>query len=281
MKFTKLFTLSCALAVGAALPAQRGPVDPPRGPHRLPPAFEVPDELQGLADELAAARDALEASRQEVIDALGEDVDRDAIQTAVDAWREANAEQIEAARVLAQELRASIRELGPEEYERPEREPLPEEVVALREEAKTINEALRASRVALLESLGEDLTREEREAALDAWREENAEELARLDEIRDEVRTYLRENRPDRGDRPGASEEAHARREAMRAMSEEMRAARETLRTALEAAETEEERQALIQAFREEWQDEMQERKNLRRLELIGGGSGGDRRPGG
>lgn len=282
MKLTTLVSLGLALTAGVMVNAQRGPGERP-GPfnHRVPPDFEVPEELQGLADEVAAARDALEASRQEVIDALGEDADRDAIRTAIEAWRDAHAAEIEAAKALAQELRQSLMELDPEAYDRPEREPLPDEIVALQDEAKTLNESLRASRQALLESLGDDLTREEREAALDAWREENAVDLARLEEIREEVRAYLRENRPDRGDRPGVPQNVRERQEAFRAASEELRAAREQLRVALQAAETDEERQALIQAFREEQRELMQQRKELRRLELIGGGSGGDRRPGG
>lgn len=153
--------------------------------------------------------------------------------------------------------------------------------MALRDEAKALHESLKASREEAIDALGEDATEEEIKAALDAWREAHADDFARLEEIREEVRTYLRENRPERGERGGASEAVRERREAFRETSQELRAAREALREALDAAETEEERRALIEEFREEQRELMQERKELRRLELIDGVSGGDRRSGG
>lgn len=142
------------------------------------------------------------------------------------------------------------------------------EQMALREELKVILDALEAP------------TREDIGAASRAFREANADRIAAQRELSAQIREAISQNRPDRP-RPEIPAEVQALMDAFRVKQAELEAARADLRTALEGA-TEEERAALLAAFRAAQRDRMEELKELRRqLREARGVAPGDRRPNG
>jgi hypothetical protein len=151
------------------------------------------------------------------------------------------------------------------------------EVVA----AITAMRELRADRDAEIEKLGEGVTPEEIHEALTTWREENADRIARVRENAQLVRDYFRAQRPDR-EGLSKTDAMKRRRAQFRKDVAEMRQDQRQLRLQLQDPDlTDEEREALIQAFRDENRETMQKlraRKRYQRLE--GDGGGGDRRTG-
>lgn len=287
-------TLIAALAIGAlALPpaifaqGEFGPGPGPGpdagaggGPRMLPPEIELPEEIAAIRDDLVALRESLAASRREVLDALGPDATREDRAAALEEWRTVHEDEIADVRELGQELRDALEELGIGGGRSPIE--IPPEISEARDEMHALAQSLGDSRRAVIDALGEDATVEERRTAIEAWRVEHAADLAELAALREQIGTWLRENRPDRGQRPGMASNVRDRVRAFREDAQEMRQARRQLRDRLAAASTEEERREIIRQFRERYRDLMQERRELKRLErLAGNGVGGDRRPGG
>ena len=72
------------------------------------------------------------------------------------------------------------------------------EIMELRDAVQEIRTELRDSRKSVIEALGPDATREEKIAALAAWRDENADSHGELRALNEELRALIHENRPDR-----------------------------------------------------------------------------------
>jgi post-segregation antitoxin (ccd killing protein) len=253
---------------------------PPPPPDIIPPDVgnEIPEEIVLLHQEVKALRDALRDSRQAVLEGLDEDATREERMEALETWRTENSEQIEEVRSLSEELRALVRENRPNG-------PwvdVPEEIVALREQLHAQRQVLAESRQQVIAGLGENPTDEEVRAAIEAWRETNADAIAEAQNLAEQLREWFRANRPDR---PGAafSPGMALRREAFRNNIREMQQNRMQLRTQLQNPDlTDPERQQIMATFREQQRELMQERKSLKRQQRISqGGVGGDRRPGG
>jgi DNA repair exonuclease SbcCD ATPase subunit len=282
--------LKCLIAVGilawvpmteAQLGARPGGPGPETRP-MLPPEVEMPDEIKAIRDEVVALRNELATSRQAVLDALGDDATREERLAALQAWRESDAviADVQAVRDLNLEMREALKELGISAGREPIE--LPEEIAAAREELAVLTKELADSRRALVSGLPEDATLVDRRAALEAWRTANAEAIAELESLRAEVGDWIRDNRPDRGPRPGVNAHLRDRVQEFRRDAEIMKQARLRLRERLANAETEEQRREILRQFRERYRNLMEERKELKRLErLAGNGVGGDRRPGG
>lgn len=242
--------------------------------------LDLPAEAQELRDDILVLREALAASRQEIIDSLAEDATPEERRLAIEEWRD-SASTV-AAITEIQELNAELRDMLVELGIVPEREvvEIPEEIQEARDAMHELAASLAESRRAVIDALPEDATIEDRQAALAEWRTENAESIAQLEAYRAEVTTWFQENRPDRGDRPGRAF-LRERMENFREGAAALRTEREQLRVALANAETEAERRQLIREFRARTRTLMQERKELKRLErLADDDSGGDVRPG-
>lgn len=255
-------------------PPENMPPEPP-----MPPEVEIPEEILDLHAEVKMLRDELRESREAVLEALGDDATRDEIANALSAWRDDNMTTIEEMRALTEELRDAIRENrpgpGPGGFE------IPDEVVELRGELQEQRKALAESRRAVVEALGEDATDEEIRAAIEQWREDNADAIAETRALAEEIRTWFRENRPER---PGGGPPAHVlqRRAAFKDNARDIRQNRRRMATALRNAENEQQRKEIVQQFREEQRQLIRERKELKRQERQDQvGAGGDRRPGG
>lgn len=293
MKQLLITLLAMGLLIGAAQGQMQGPgdgsgsgdggpaVDVPPEP-QLPPLLDVDPEvladITALFDQVKALREELRDTRNAAIDALGPDATREAIIVALEAWRTENAVTIETMQTLSEELRALIDEYRPDG-------PLmdiPEAILADREELKDRRVALAESRRAAILALGEDPTDEAVREALEAWRTDNAGEIEAVRELAQSVRDWFRENRPGRHERVVTPRMAQRRmdfRDNLQAMHQN----RQQLRTQMQDPTlTPDERHAIMQQFRQEQKDLMQERKQLKRQERIDQGEGGgDRRPGG
>jgi hypothetical protein len=254
------------------------PAGPPEGRPQLPPDFEMPEEVVALHEEVRMLRDAIRDSREAALAALGDDATVEERIVAMTLWREDNAASIEEMRALSQELWELIRENRPDGRWAE----IPEVILALREELKDSRIALAESRRDAILALGENPTDEAVREAIDAWREANVDALADAQALAMELRDWFRENRPERPVRPNTPGMAQRRAE-FRDNVAAMRQNRRELAGQMANPElTPEQRQELIQAFREDQRELLQERKALKRQERIDqGGVGGDRRPGG
>ena len=147
--------------------------------------------------------------------------------------------------------------------------------------AITAMRELRADRDAEIAKLGEGATPEEIHEALTGWREANADRIASVKANAQLVRDYFRAQRPDR-EGLGQTDGMKRRRAEFRDDVAEMRKEQKQLRLQLQDPDlTDEEREALIQAFRDENRETMQKLKARKRYQrLEGDGGGGDRRTG-
>lgn len=249
--------------------------DPPPPPSDIDP--EVRAEIVELYEAVKAIRADLRVSRAAVIEALGPDATREQKIAALATWREENADTIAEMQALSEELRTLIQENRPD---RPIID-IPEDILADREALRERRQALAESRRDAILALGEDPTDEEVREAIEAWRTENADEIAAVRELAKSLRDWFRENRPPRGDRV-MTPRMLQRRLAFRENIREMHQNRMELREQMQNAETAEERHALMQAFRQQQRELMRDRKQLKREERLNQGEGGgDRRPGG
>ena len=160
---------------------------------------------------------------------------------------------------------------------------LPDELQSAIDDYQAIQAALREDLAGQIEAL-ENPTREEVRALTDQFKADNEDTLMAQRElaqsIRDEVSAIRMENAPDPADIPEAVLEA---REQFREQRAAMVAARQQLREDLAAATTEDERKALIEAFRQQQRENVQDIRELRRSvrEQLRDGDDSDRRGGG
>jgi len=160
-------------------------------------------------------------------------------------------------------------------------EGIPEDVLAAHEANAAEREALRAERQAVLDGLGAGATDDEIRAELEQWREANS---VRIDAIRENaqlVREWFRAQRPDRP-QLGDSDNMKRRRAQFREDVQSMRQSEHRLRLKLQDPDlSAEEREELVQAFRDENREVMQRlRARKRQQRLDQGSGGGDRRQG-
>mgnify|MGYP006301386907 CR=1 FL=1 len=263
-----------------------GPMDPSTDPQMGPGGPNMPDnvaaglpeEIQALRDELQILRESLMAERQAVIDALGEDASREEIIAAVVQWENANSDVLAEMRAQAEALREEVMANRPGF----DRNPIPEDIIAQREDLNEQRRALAESRRDAILALGEDPTDEEVQDAIDQWRADNAEAIADVEVLAAELRDWFRSNRPGRVNAPD-SPRMSQRAAAFRENAQAIRQNRQQLRNQLQNPDlTPEARRELMQQFRQEQRTILQERQELKRQERIDqAGAGGDRRPGG
>jgi hypothetical protein len=288
MKLITISTLTLSLMLGSVSFAQNGGNQGPGGnfppaPETRPqvpnfPQVEVPQEIIDLREEIAGIKEQLDVSRQAVIDALGDDPSREAVAVAMAAWHEANTETIDAMKALNDELRELIAENRPEEP----RFEVPEEIQEKREDLRESRQLLAESRRQVILGLGENPADEDVAAALEAWKSENADSIEATKALSQEIRDWFRENRPPRPMR-GRGDEVSQRRNDFQQNRQALRENRRALAEQMQDPNlTEEDRQALIESFREEQRDLLMQRKNLlRERRDAEAGAGGDRRPNG
>lgn len=242
------------------------------------PAIPIPDDILALRSEMHALRSELEASRRATVDSLGSTPDRAAVIAALAEWRLTNADTIAEVEAMAAEIREIMADLRPDGL--PVR-PVPEFIAAQRTELIALRTELAESRAGVIAELGPNATVEDIRSAIAEWHIDNADAIAAMRALSQELANWMRSNRPVREDRAGPSAEVMERRQALQQDAQTLRRERQQLRQDLATA-TPEEREAIIRAFQQQQRELMQERRELRRLERLGGsGVGGDSRRGG
>lgn len=146
----------------------------------VPPVIEVPEEIQAKMDDLKGLREDLKASREMVIQALGEDATDEEIRAALEDWRTVNVEAIDATKALAEEVRAWHRENRPQRDQRV-REGIRDRRQAFRENAVELRQAHRGLREELANP---DLTPEQRREMIRQFREEQRDLLKERKQLR-------------------------------------------------------------------------------------------------
>lgn len=159
---------------------------------------------------------------------------------------------------------------------------LPDDLNTAIDEYQATQQTLRQDLADQISAL-ENPTREQVREVTDQFKADNADLIAAQQElaqsIRDEVSALRMENAPDRPEVPEAVQEA---REQFRQQRQSMVQSRQQLREDLAAATSEEERRALITAFREQQRENVQDLREVRRTlrEQLRDGGDGDRRGG-
>lgn len=150
-----------------------------------PHPIDLPYEIVAKQAELAAARAELQASREAVLAALGEDATDEEIREAMLAWREANTAAVEAVQALAAEIRAWFQENRPERPVRPVTAAMRQRRSDL--QAKAV--AIRESRQAFAQAMGDpNLTEAERRRLAEDFRAEQRELMQEQRELKRQQR---------------------------------------------------------------------------------------------
>ncbi len=158
---------------------------------------ELPEELRGKIDVYQAEKAALRTELRETLAVLVEPT-REEVRETVQTFREANADRIADQRALAAEIRVDLKEIRGDRPIPPHRRPLPPELVVRRDEFIAERQALRQERHDFFESI-KDLTDEEREAAIQAFREDHRQRLQEQKELRRDLRDQIRDGGTDTG----------------------------------------------------------------------------------
>jgi uncharacterized protein YukE len=283
MKLQSMITLLGAALVTAALPTaaqQTGGALTDRGNWMPPPPppVNLPEGVIALRTEMQTLRTELAASRAELLASLA-GVTREEFAAAMEAWSLENADKFEAVKDIAETIRDIMQDFVPE---RPTPPVIPQEVLDLRAALHDVRVALGDSRKEAIDGLTDPA---DIRAAIEAWREVNADAIAAMEALAAELRTAMEAIRPVHTPRPLPQVNAALAqlREQVRTNHEAMKTIRQQLNAGLQAATTPEERQAAIRDFREAQRTYMQQLKELKRQNRVGDGdiSGGERRPGG
>lgn len=263
-----------------------GPPDErPPNHARLGEGGQVPEEIREMRGDLQQLRDEIRESRQAALAGLGTDATPAQRRAALAEWQSANADRIAAAEALAASIREAIQEnrpVRPERPERPQRPNVPSEIAEKQAERNSLQNQLAEARAALIAELrAEGADADAIADAMAAWREENADLIAQVQGLGQEIAAWAQSQRPERGERPG-NPEMDQRRAEFAQNARDMREARANLGQQMRGPMDPEERQALIEEFRQNQRELMEEQKELRRQQRVGGGDnlGGDRRPG-
>jgi hypothetical protein len=167
-----------------------------------PPDFAMGNKAQAQA--LSAERKEMQNELKTLLDGLSDATQEERL-AAIEAWREQHAELVAAHRDQVQEMAHGIREQnegmqrppfvrpghGRDQAGRAQGQGMQEQSAALREE----QQALRDEMQALAQTLAE-ASREERLAAIEAWRTENADKIETHKEIVQEMAAKMQANRP-------------------------------------------------------------------------------------
>ena len=194
------FILVAALAVffvGSPVVGQDDPVPPDIDRHDF-----LPEELREKIHEYRQEKHALRSELRALIDDLT-DPTREQVQETVAAFREDHEDRIAAQRDLAREIREGLRDVRDDRPPRPRPDELPDAIKDLRNQFHDNQQDLRDERRTFIDSLG-DLTEEQREAAIEQFREDHRAALQEQKDLRRQIRDAIRDEfggdrRPDDG----------------------------------------------------------------------------------
>ncbi len=243
-------------------------------------------QMEQLPEELQADIAALREAQQALTDAWvaeyrpGAGATVGEIRAARDAYVEAMQEEIAASKELRKQVVTQLRnelrdKYGDEEWS--------EEVRELYAEYKELKLQLALAWREVLAGLGDEATREEVAAAKDAFKEQNAEQIAQEKELAQQLRNLIRENAREArqiGERQPLALEMQTLRDEIRAAREQMRLKKQQARAEmanLDPAQRELKRQEILEELKETHNDIKTRRRQL--IEDIRNEQDGDRRP--
>jgi hypothetical protein len=160
---------------------------------------EIPEEIKSAIEEHKSTDKKLKDDFKLKINELGKDASREDIKKLAEKFREDNAELIATQKELGKKIQNWFKDNKPERPKRPEpSEEVKEKIKAVHDKKKVLDVAKRELQEKLKESKG--LTKEEKQALIEKFKEENAEKHKALKEAQKELQKKIRETKQE-GDR--------------------------------------------------------------------------------
>lgn len=180
-------------------------------------------------------------------------ISKEALRETLGALKEGKINRKEAAEKI-KGIREGLKDQGDlKEVKRPDRAELSDEVKTQLGELREKQEALHAELKENIAELGDDITKEEIKEAAAAFKEANKEKFAEIKSAHDAIREQIKENRPERPERPEIelSVELKAKVADLKEKRDELHEAKKALHDSLKEASTEE-KHAIIAKFKED-----------------------------
>jgi len=180
-------------------------------------------------------------------------ISKEALRETLGALKEGKINRKEAAEKI-KGIREGLKDQGDlKEVKRPDRAELSDEVKTQLGELREKQEALHAELKENIAELGDDITKEEIKEAAAAFKDANQEKFAEIKSAHDAIREQIKENRPERPERPEIelSVELKAKVADLKEKRDELHEAKKALYDSLKEASTEE-KQAIIAQFKED-----------------------------
>ena len=157
------------------------------------------EEIKSAIEEHKSTDKKLKDDFKLKINELGKDASREDIKKLAEKFREDNAELIATQKELGKKIQNWFKDNKPERPKRPEpSEEVKEKIKAVHDKKKVLDVAKRELQEKLKES--KDLTKEEKQALIEKFKEENAEKHKALKEAQKELQKKIRETKQE-GDR--------------------------------------------------------------------------------
>ena len=155
---------------------------------------EMPEEIKSAIEEHKSTDKKLKDELKSQINELGKDASREDIKKLAENFREDNAELIATQKELGKKIQNWFKDNKPERPKRPEpSEEVKEKIKAVHDKKKVLDVAKRELHEKLKES--KDLTKEEKQALIEKFKEENAEKHKALKEAQKELQKKIRETK--------------------------------------------------------------------------------------
>lgn len=155
---------------------------------------EMPEEIKSAIEEHKSTDKKLKDELKSQINELGKDASREDIKKLAENFREDNAELIATQKELGKKIQNWFKDNKPERPKRPEpSEEVKEKIKAVHDKKKILDVAKRELHEKLKES--KDLTKEEKQALIEKFKEENAEKHKALKEAQKELQKKIRETK--------------------------------------------------------------------------------------
>lgn len=164
-----------------------------------PVNLEMPEEIKSAIEEHKSTDKKLKDDFKSQINELGKGASREDIKKLAEKFREDNAELIATQKELGKKIQNWFKDNKPERPKRPEPSiEVKEKIKAVHDKKKVLDVAKRELQEKLKES--KDLTKEEKQALIEKFKQENAEKHKALKEAQKELQKKIRETKQE-GDR--------------------------------------------------------------------------------
>ena len=160
---------------------------------------EMPEEIKSAIEKHKSTDKKLKDDFKSQINELGKGASREDIKKLAEKFREDNAELIATQKELGKKIQNWFKDNKPERPKRPEPSvEVKEKIKAVHDKKKVLDVAKRELQEKLKES--KDLTKEEKQALIEKFKQENAEKHKALKDAQKELQKKIRETKQE-GDR--------------------------------------------------------------------------------